>query len=657
MMTPFFGACWYPDHWDRADWPRHIRLMKEAHMNVIRTADFSWARLEPEKGRFDFSWLDDALNLLNDNGIQVILCTPTAAPPRWLDKEADILQRDRYGHKRAWGSRRECCANNEAYRQAAARIVEKMAEHYASFPNVAAWQIDNEFGCQNSALCYCESCRRAFSRYLKNKYQTPEAWNRAWGDAFWSLHYDSFDDAILPIYNACEPETSHDWSHNPALDLDFRRFSSDSWTDFQQMQIDILRRYTDKPVTHNLMGQYSGLDYYKLARNLDFAEWDNYPETQWGSASWENVSMAHEIMRGVKNKPFLVAEEQSGPCGWDHMGAAPEPGQIRLWTHQAIAHGASGILYFRFKALHYGMEQYWYGILDHDGVPRRRYYEVQEVGREIQKLGDPILSSRPLYDALILRDYENGWSHEIRSHADNFRYDTLLNAYYQANADLHIQTAVSMGPLDGFKVVYAPALDMVSEEMLREITAYVQNGGTLAVTFRSGTRNQYCGMRTDTLPGAFRELAGIEVEEFDPLRRETHVEGLVSSACRVWCDLIRPVTAQPLCVYADRWFKGVPAVTVNRYGKGKVYYIGCDLEPNALKDLVLHISRDAGIAMLPEIHGVEIVRRENCTILLNHLPTPVQTNIQGTSLLTDQPFTGLLPAYGAEYLALPPVQA
>lgn len=647
---PLFGACWYPEHWERSEWARHIRLMKEAGFNVIRTADFAWAKLEPEKGKFDFSWLDETIEMLGNTGIQVILCTPTAAPPRWLTKEADIFLRDRYGRARGWGSRRECCANNEAYREAARRIVSAMAEHYVASPHVIAWQIDNEFGCHGSTRCYCEECRKKFCGWLQNRYGTVENWNRKWGTAFWSLQYDDFSDAILPAYNACEPENGQSFSHNPALDLDYRRFASDSWADFQQMQIDAIRRFAAQPVTHNLMGHFSDIDYYKLAENLDFVEYDNYPETQWARATYEADSMAHEIMRGVKNRNFIVAEEQSGPCGWDKMGAAPEPGQLRLWTHQAVAHGAEGIVYFRFKALHYGMEQYWYGILDHDGVPRRRYYEIAETGREMKKLGMDILGGRNRYDALIVKDYENVWSHEIRGHADRFRYGDLLYGYYKANADLNIMTAVGKTGFSDYKAVYMPGLDMVSPEMLEEITEYVHQGGTLVTTFRSGTRDLNCNMRTDTLPGAFRELAGIEVEEFDPVRKETHIEGLVSSACHVWCDLIKPVTAKVLCTYSDRWFKGAAAVTVNDFGKGKVYYVGCDLEEDALKALVRHISEKAGIQSIRELPGVEIIRRENCTILLNYNDVPVETGITGQSLLTGLPFDGQLPGYGVEYL-------
>lgn len=645
-----FGACYYPEHWERSQWAEHGRLMREAGFNTVRMGDFAWSILEPEEGRFDFSLLDDAIELLAGEGIRTILCTPTAAPPKWLVNKYDILQRDRYGHKENWGARREGCANNEDYRRKSVIIAGKMAEHFGNNPHVIAWQIDNEFGCHNSARCYCENCRQAFGRWLKNRYGTIEKLNEAWGTTFWSLTYDSFEDIILPVYNSCEPENAQSWSHNPSLDLDYRRFASDSWVDYQRLQIDAIRKYTDKPVTHNFMGHASDLDYYKLAEDLDFVEWDNYPENQWGSSEYEYVSMANEIMRGVKNRNFIVAEQQSGPCGWDIMGEAPEPGQLRLWTYQALAHGGEGILYFRFKALHYGMEQYWYGILDHDGIPRRRYYEIQQTGQELKKLEPYIKGAKNKYDALIVKTYDNVWAHQIKRHGEKFHYNDLLYGYYRANAALNINTAVSVGAYEDYKVVYMPAYNIVHPEELEKITAYVRRGGTLVLTFRSGTRDTCNKLFTTTLPCAFASLAGIEVEEFTPLRRPAHITGMVDSKAQVWCDIIRPLTAEVLCTYTDRYFQGRAAVTVNRFGEGRVYYVGCDLEEEAMVELVRRVSVQAGISPVEAPRGVEIVRRENCIILMNHNDFRVDVPITGKSLISGSAFDGSLEAYGVDFV-------
>ena len=645
-----YGVDYYPEHWDSKDYREHARLMKEAGFNVLRTAEFAWSKFEPVEGQYDFTWLDEAMDIWQEYGIKVVLGTPTAAPPKWLNDSRDILMRDRYGRKRDWGSRRECCANNDAYIEASRKIVEKMAEHYGKHPAVIGWQIDNEFGCHGSTRCYCDSCQKKFVGWLKNKYSSIEELNSKWGTAFWSLTYDSFDDVILPKYNSCEPENAHGWSHNPSLDLEYRRFASDSWVSYQKMQIDIIRNYSDKPINTNMMGHFADIDYYKMARDLDYVAWDNYPQDQWSVQEHEHVSMAHEIMRGVKNKNFVVTEEQSGPCGWDVMGPTPEPGQIRLWAWQAIAHGAEGILYFRFKALHYGMEQYWYGVLDHDGIPRRRYFEIQQTGKELAKLEKYIVGARNDYEVLMVRSYDNIWAHDIKRHAGTFNYHDVEYGYFKANNDLNIQTAVSKGDYTGYKIVYMPAYNLVDEKEIEKAKDFVQKGGTLVVTYRSGQRDEYNNIRLDTLPGAFRELAGIEVEEFDAVRKPTHIGGRISSSVKVWADIIKPVTAETISYYSDRYFKGSSAITVNNYGRGKVYYVGCDLEAEALSNLVKMISLDVEVDLCEETKGVEIVKRKGCEIILNHNDYDVITTHKGVSLLSGEIFDGRLPAFGVEII-------
>lgn len=645
-----FGACYYPEHWDKSEWAHHGQLMREAGFNTVRMGDFSWGVTEPEEGKFDFTCFDEAIELLAKEGIKTILCTPTAAPPKWLANKYDILQRDRYGRQENWGSRREGCANNEIYRQKSVIIAEKMAQHFAGNPNVIAWQIDNEFGCHISARCYCEHCRLAFGKWLERKYGTIENLNKQWGTAFWSLQYESFDDIILPVYNSCEPENEKGWSHNPSLDLEYRRFASDSWVEYQKLQADVIRKYSDKPITHNFMGHFSDLDYYDLAKDLDFVAWDNYPDNQWGSSEYEYVAMAHENMRGLKNQNFIVAEEESGPCGWDFMGAAPEPGQIRLWTYQALAHGGEGMIYFRFKVLHYGMEQYWYGVLDHDGVPRRRYYEIQQTGKELRKLEPYIVGARNNYEALIVKTYDDAWAHDIKKHAEHFDYETLLYSYYRANVGLNIATAVSNGNYEEYKVVYMPGYNIVNSDEIEKITEYVKNGGVLVTTFRSGTRDQYNNLFTTTLPCAFAEMAGITVEEFTPLRKPAHIAGIIEGTADIWCDIIEPVTAEVLCTYSDHYFKGRAAVTVNDFGKGKVYYIGCDMEDSAMEELVQYISERTGVEMMQAPKGVEIIRRKGCRIVMNHNDFPVEVPVIGKSLISGNDFDGKLEGYGVEFI-------
>lgn len=647
-----FGVCYYPEHWDKKEWITHIDLMKELGVNTIRTGDFAWGIFESKEGKYDFSLLDEAMELWRDAKINVILCTPTAAPPKWVINKYDILQENRYGIEKGYGSRREACANKPDYVKISLKIVEEMAKHYADHPQVIGWQIDNEFGCHNSTYCYCESCRLAFSKWLKRKYENIDELNKKWGNVFWSLQYSDFTDVILPKYNSCEPECQQSWSHNPSLDLEYRRFASDTWIDYLNMQKKVIRKYSNKPITHNFMGHFSDINYFKMANELDFVEWDNYPDNQWGNSEYEYVSMAHEIMRGVKNKNFIVAEQQAGPAGWDKMGATPEPGQLRLWSHQAVAHGADGIIYFRFKTPSFGMEQYWYGILDHDGIPRRRFREIKQINREFQILKEHVLEDENLYDCLIVRTYDNIWAHFIKSQAYNFDYRQLLYQYYKINSDLNILTAVGIDSFEKYKMVYMPAYNIIDLDLIEKIKSYVEDGGVLVTTFLSGAKDEYNNMRTDVLPGAFREIAGVEIEEFDALRKETNIIGLVESKVKIWADILAPTTAKVLCVYGNRYFKGKPAITVNQYGKGKVYYIGCDLELGAMKRMIEYIATEEKVPYFKLPDGVEYVRRKNYDILLNHNDFEIDTGIKGKSILHNNRFMGHLEGYGVEYLVI-----
>lgn len=652
----YFGVDYYPEHWDKSEWKEHAKLMKRGNFNIVRIAEFAWSRLEPRENEFDFLWLDEIIEILAAEGIKVILGTPTAAPPKWLANKYDVLMRDKYGRARGWGSRRECCSNNSYYIMRSNIIVNKLAERYGKNPNVAGWQIDNEFGCHDSTRCFCEHCQREFANWLANKYKDISELNKRYGTVFWSQEYESFEDVILPAYTSCEGTHGDAWAHNPSLDMDFYRFSSDSWVKYEQMQIDIIRQYSDAPVTHNFMGHFSDIDYYKLGAPLDFVSWDNYVNNQWNRGEeYEATAMAHELMRGVKNKNFWVMEQQSGPCGWDKFGGTPRPGQLRLWTYQAIAHGCEGVLYFRFKSAPFGMEQYWLGLVDHDGIPRRRFDEIGETGAEIKRLSHIFEGAENKTDVLIVKSYEEVWGHKIKSHVEGFDYRDLLYSYYKANNHLGTNPACGSEDMisDEYKVVYMPAYSMVSDELKPRLESYVSNGGTLVLTYRSGIKNRDNCMVTDTLPGNLRNLAGITVEEFD----SSPIEVVLSDGfgkSRLWRDIITADTAKTKIKYESEYYAGTPAVTVNSYGKGFVWYIACDLEEKVIDALVTEISDMAGAEYTLNPDGVEIVKRvcdgKEYVMLLNYTDAEQKTNITGFSLLNEDEFGGILKPYGVEII-------
>ncbi len=619
----YFGADYYPEHWPKERWAVDAKLMKEAGFNLIRVAEFAWAKLEPAEGHWDFGWLDEALDVFYKEGIQVVMGTPTATPPKWLmDKHPEIYQVDENGVVQGFGSRRHYCYNSEIYREYSEKIVEKMARHYAGHPAVAAWQIDNEFTAGDGLYCYCEECRQKFIVWLKKKYGSLDALNEAWGTVFWSQTYTDWDQIIVPRRSAAHRKTGDREynAHNPGLNLDYSRLQSDAIVDYSNAQARILRRWNKMPITHNMV--HEELDYYKFAEQIDICTFDNYPavsmhlENRDPVVQTYNPALQADIVRGAKNKNIWIMEEQSGPCGWNVLGSTPRPGQIREWSYQMMAHGAESIIYFRWRACLFGTEEYWYGILDHDGVPRRRYEEIKAIGREMPKLAAYNENSRVDADILMIRSFEQQWSHAFQQHSWNFDYRTYLFELYRGLEKGHYNLDVSneAAEFSNYKLVVAPAFNLMDEALKDKFEKYVAEGGNLVITFRSGTKNMDNSMTERTLPGYFKELAGAEVEEFDSrFRSSVGVKGdFGCGKASIWADILRPETAETVAVYTGDYFEGRPAITMNRYGKGKCYYVGCDLDRDGTDALMEYIARQCGIAkaMAGLPNTVEVVRKK-----------------------------------------------
>lgn len=631
-----FGVDYYPEHWSIERMDTDLTLMEDAGITVVRLAEFAWDKMEATEGAFDFEWLDRVLEALKIHGIKAVLSTPTATPPKWLiDKHPDILQRDRFGRVKGFGSRKHYCALNTTYHDYTKKIVTQLVQRYADHPTVISWQIDNEFGCHGH-VCYCDQCKSSFQEWLHNKYGEISELNQQWGTYFWSQTYNSFDEVIHPIYTHCDDPSHMNviTAHNPGLLLDYQRFQSDAIVAYQQLQIDLIRAHSAQSINHNMMGgHFSELDYYDLGADLDFVTWDNYITLQWGSSKPEEIAMNHEIIRGVKNKNFWVMEQQSGPCGWNTMGRTPRPGQIKLWAHQALAHGAEGIVFFRWRACTVGIEQYWHGVLDHDGIPRRRYEEVKSFGHDMSQLED-YLSAEPISPIAIIKSFDNVWSHHIQPHSKGFDYNQLLQDYYSGFYDNnhHPHVLSIEGPLSTYPLVVMPGFNLMTEAYLTTLETYVQAGGILLTTFRSGTREWNNSMTTRTQPGYFQTLAGIELEEFDPLNSEVSVpvEGVFGKGqASLWCDILKPLSAETLATYAGEFYQGKTAITRNRVGKGYVYYVGCDLNPQGMASLMDYLLTYHHLqSQLGKMKGLEKVTKSSkthtYTTLLNHTPNPIE---------------------------------
>jgi len=633
-----FGVDYYPEHWSEARWQEDARLMAEANFNVVRLAEFAWSKMEPEDGIFDFQWLDRAIDILALHDIKVILGTPTASPPPWLmSKQEDLFRVDQDGRRLTYGNRREYCPNNSLYHDLSRRIVAQMAEHYQDHPAVIGWQIDNEFGDR----CYCDICRQAFQAWLRDRYGSLETLNARWGTIFWSHMY--FDWSEIPT-----PRTTGG-SPNPGLALDFYRFASDSYVAYQKMQIDILREEcSDHFITHNLMGfHYPYLNYFDLAKDLDFVSWDIYWRTQWNmeaevDPSWH--ALGHDTMRGLKARNFWVMEQQSGSGGWELVSVSPRPGELRLWAYQSIAHGADAIVFFRWRTARFGTEEYWHGVLDHHGKPGRRYEEIRRMGAEINEIGQLIHGSQIQAPVAFLLSYDSRFAFQIQGNNPRFSYPEHFHAFYRAfyNQQVLVDIVTPISDLSQYKLVVAPALHIVTEEIAKNLEGFVRGGGVLVVTPRTGVKDEANAVVNQPLPGLLAELCGVKVKEYCslPIDLDNEIQFSIndfpstSHPAEVWCDLLQSKGAKVIARYTQDYFAGTPAITLNDYGEGKAVYMGTMGKPSLFETFAGWLLDKVGVKptlLVPK--EVEVGERwqgdRRIIFLLNHSEATQEIPIEG----------------------------
>jgi len=573
----YFGADYYPEHWPEERWERDAQLMQAAGINVVRIGEFAWSKLEPEEGKYDFGWLDRIIALLAKYNVKSILGTPTPTPPAWLtEKYPEVLWVNNQGRRTIHGSRRHVCLSNSTYREYSKNIVTELATRYGDNNAVIGWQVDNEFGCHSTTRCYCASCRASWQAWLRRRYETLAKLNEAWGTVFWSESYTAWEQIPVPLKITPAP-------HNPSMRLDYARFSSDLNVDYQRLQIDILRELTSGQfITHNFMGLFGEIDYYDLAEDLDFVSWDNYPRFQ-DQYNPVRIALSHDATRSFKKQNFWVMEEQVGPTGSDLIASSLYSGEMRLWTHQAVAHGADGILYYRWRTCRFGQEEFWQGILDHDGIPRRRYEEIKKIGEELNKLAPYLEATQPMAKVGMFYSFDNRWAFDVQPHTKALDYMGHLESYYQFFYDNNIPVDILKPGQDltGYQVIVAPTLFLLTEEMAKQLEQFVQAGGTLITTYRSGVKDWANVVVNTALPGLLSELVGAEVYEYSSLPAGVEVD-IVGSGLelnqkgqgRAWVDALKPYTAAVWAHCASGPLAGMPVVTHNKYGDGQVLYIG-----------------------------------------------------------------------------------
>lgn len=641
-----FGVDYYPEHWPEQRWPLDAQWMREAGFNTVRLAEFAWSKLEPQPGQFDFQWLDRAIEILEEQDIQVVLGTPTASPPPWvmsLYPDAFLVMAD--GRRMTYGNRREYCPSHPGYRERSRLIIEAMARHYADHPAVIGWQIDNEFGDR----CHCDLCRRHFQIWLQQKYGALEALNRAWGTIFWSHVYTEWSQIPAPLDTAAPRDHG---SHNPGLALDYFRFLSDVYVDFQREQVQILRQHCPKHfVTHNLMGfRYDKLNYFDLSIDLDFVTWDNYRRMQWTLGQPvipSTAALAHATMRGLKGKNFWVMEQQAGPGGWQIVSESPRPGELRLWAYQSIAHGADGIIFFRWRTARFGTEEYWHGLLDHHGEPGRRYAEIKAMGAEVAAVGETIDGSEVRADVAMILSYDSRFAFQIQANNPGFHYATHFHDIYQTfhRRQVPVDIVSPDADLSGYRLVVAPALHVLPESVADNLKRYVAMGGLLVVTARSGVKDKHNAVVDQKLPGLLAEVCGVAVEEYISLApgeengiafADPGIDTPQRVPASIWCDLLEPQGAEVVACYTADFFAGRAAVTRNHFGRGQAVYVGTLSAPiyEALCPLLLEWAGVEPLLAAPP--GVEVTARwrndQRLLFILNHTSQPQTVQLEGQYL-------------------------
>lgn len=640
-----YGVDYYPEAWDESRWEKDATMMQAAGINFVRLAEFAWVKMEPEEGRFDFAWLDRALKVLNAHGIRAVLGTPTASPPAWLyAKYPDIAAMDEHGVRYRFGSRQNVCLNNPNFRAAVRRIVTAMAEHYKDHPGVLGWQIDNELGGPN---CYDSYCQAAFQKWCRSKYQTLDVLNHAWGTIFWGHTYTALSQVPLP-WNTLDD------SHNPSLALDYDRFFSTSTADYLKLQAGILRKISpSKAITHNEMGMFDNIDYSELNRPLDFVAWDNYPMFSSDYASYFGPGLGHDVMRGSKdNQNFMVMEEQGGLPGWQIFWGRQAPAALyRLWAYQAVAHGADGVCYFRWRTSRYGTEQYWQGVLDQDSYPNARYQALAQMGKELPKLAELLRGSTENSPVALLVSPDSRWAFHIQPLVENagasggptvnFDYNRELRQYYDAfrRLGLNVDVQFPQSDFSNYKVIVAPSLFVVDAPLVAKLKEFVEQGGTLVLTYRSGVKDEHNVVTDQTLPGPLGDLAGISIHDFDPQTnqdQEIEMDGARRFPARVWFDILEPTTAEALATYTKGYYAGKVAMTRNQVGKGWVYYVGTESSSDAFYNLAAEeLARETGITKWTKLPaGVEMATREKegkrIVFLLNYTETAQTVTLEGS---------------------------
>ena len=617
------GAAWYPEQWPESRWEADLQLMQDAHITFVRVGEFAWSSMEPAEGKVDIDWLARAVRAAEKHHIAVVMCTPGPTPPAWLTQAyPQTLRIKEDGRRDEHGNREQFNFTDRKYRELLRGITVELAKRFGHDANVIAWQLDNEIGTES----YGEDTRLQFQDWLHAKYKTLDNLNTRWTTAYWSETYQDWRQ--IPI------EESYG---NPGLLLNWKQFVSDTWHSYLQLQIEVIRANAEprQIITTNTMGWFDSFDHYKVSAGLDFTAWDDY--VGHGHLDPVKNGATHDLSRGLLRKNFWVMETQPGMVNWAENSNMLDKGEVRAMAWHAIGHGAEAVEYWQWRSALNGQEQYHGTLIGADGTPVPLYQEVQQVGAEFAKAGPALAGTTVESQVAVLHDYDSRWAINWQRH--NRAWDPVahLTEYYGALRGLvrSVDVVGDTSPLDRYKLVVAPGLNLLTPAAAENLKRYVQGGGHLVLTQRSAMKDEDNSLFPERQPGPLLQMLGARVEQWYALEKPVPIEGEWGSGSdEIWAEQMK-VTSPEVKVLmrygkSNGWLDGQPAAVTRSVGKGSITYIGAGLDAAVLAKAAAWMLRQSGLTdVLPGVPaGVDVAIRSagaRRVIILTNYAAEVQT--------------------------------
>ncbi|OZG69458.1 beta-galactosidase [Bifidobacterium eulemuris] len=616
-----FGGDWNPEQWPEETWERDIEMLEHAHINEATINVFSWTLLQPDEGEYDFATLDRIVALLVRHKFNIVLATSTAALPAWLVRtHPEVIRTESNGRRHVFGGRHNFCPNSAVFRGLSGELASRIAERYAGTPGLKAWHIGNEYG-GGGGMCYCETCAEAFREWLRGKYGTLEALNRAWCANFWSHTIVDWADVVPPVEYGDGIGTEK--AVVSGLLMDYRRFQNESQLACYVNERDAVRRHdAATPITTNLMGTFKDLDYFAWGRELDVVSWDNYPGMDMPSSY---TAMCHDLMRGVGGgKPFMLMEQTPNQQNWFPFCKVKRPGEVRALSWQAVAHGADTVQFFQMRQSIGGCERFHGAVIAHDGTEDSRVFrETAALGEELERVGARLMGSHTRARVAVMFDWESYWSLEgCVGPTKGFQYPQEVHRFYRAlhRRNVEVDVIASTTPaaeLKRYALVVAPALIMVKPGVAEALEEYVREGGRFVTGYMAGIHDEHDLVVPGGYPGALREVCGVWVEEIDALAPDETVAvrlggelGGGQARGEIVASIMHLEGARALAEYdGDDFYADTAALSVNEFGQGRAYYVGTPLDEDGMDAFLGALVAELGVFAFETPEGVEVATR------------------------------------------------